>query len=36
MIWIVETKDNKIYNIDNSQIGQFIKDNKVIECQLKK
>lgn len=36
MIWIVETKDNKIYNIDNSQIGQFIKDNKVLKCQLKK
>lgn len=36
MIWIVETKDKIIHEVLNENIGMFIKDNKVLKCQLKK
>ena len=35
MIWIVTLENNKIVEIVNSEIGNFISNNKVIRAELK-
>lgn len=35
MIWIVTLENNKIVEVVNSEIGDFISNNKVIRAELK-
>ncbi len=35
MIWIVTLENNKIVEVVNSEIGNFISNNKVIRAELK-
>ena len=35
MIWIVTLENNKIVEVVNSEIGNFISNNKVIKAELK-
>ncbi len=35
MIWIVTLENNKIAEVVNSEIGNFISNNKVIRAELK-
>ena len=36
MIWIVTLENNKIVEVVNSEIGNFISNNKVIRAELKR
>lgn len=36
MIWIVKLEDGRVFEVVNSEIGNFISTNKVIKAELKR